>query len=60
MENEAWTTALGRELLRLESNGADYATICSLEQRLQVAFNAVKHVRKCFNKQTSVDHLPLD
>jgi len=60
MENEAWTTAIGRELLQLESEGADYAVICSLEHRLQAAFNAVKHVRKCFNQQPSVDHLPLD
>ena len=51
METQAWTTALGRELLRLESEGADYATICSLEHRLQAAFNTLKHVRKCYHKE---------
>ncbi len=58
--NEAWTTALGRELQQLTAAGADHATICSLESRLQIAFNCLKHVRKCYYKEVSRDHLPQD
>jgi len=58
--SEAWTTALGRELQQLTAEGADYATICSLEARLQIAFNCVKHVRKCYHKEAVSDHLPQD
>jgi len=50
MQTEAWTTALGRELQQLTAQGADDATILSLEHRLQIAFNSVKHVRKCYYK----------
>ena len=50
-ETQAWTTALGKELLQLEAEGADDLTIASLEHRLQAAFNSVKHVRRCYNKQ---------
>ena len=53
METEAWTTSLGRKLLQLESEGVDYATICSLEHQLQIAFNTLKHVRKCFHKEVN-------
>ena len=50
--NEAWTTALGRELQQLNAEGADYNTIYSLEHRLQAAFNTLKHIRRCYHKPT--------
>ena len=57
METEAWTTALGRQLLALENGGANYAAICLLEGDLKAAFNTLKHIRKCYQKE-SHDHIP--
>ena len=59
METEAWTTALGRQLLALESDGGDYSAICILEDELKKAFNTLKHIRRCHAKR-SHDHLPQD
>ena len=53
METEPWTTALGRQLLALENGQGDYAEICYLEDSLKYAFNALKHIRKCYNKETN-------
>ena len=57
--NEAWTTALGRELQQLNADGADYNVIYSLECRLQSAFNQLKHIRRCYHKPCHAD-LPQD
>ena len=57
--NEAWTTALGRELQQLTAEGADFNTIYSLEHRLQAAFNTLKHIRRCYHKPCH-DHLSQD
>ena len=59
METEAWTTALGRKLLALENGQGNYEAICVLEDNLKYAFNALKHIRKCYRKE-SHDHLPQD
>jgi len=58
--SQAWTTALGRELQELNAEGADINVIYSLESRLQSAFNTLKHIRKCYHKETHVPHLPQD
>ncbi len=54
--SEAWTTSLGRELQLLQSEGATDQQLFALEGRLQEAFDAVKHVRKCYNKPSSHLH----
>ena len=59
METEAWTTSLGRQLLALENEQGDYETICFLEDSLKYAFNALKHIRKCYQKE-SYDRLSQD
>ena len=56
METEAWTTSLGRQLLALENEKANYAAICTLEDDLKKAFNTLKHIRRCYVKR-SHDHL---
>ena len=56
METEAWTTSLGRQLLALENQKANYAAICILEDDLKSAFNTLKHIRRCYAKR-SHDHL---
>ena len=50
---EAWTTRLGKELLTLENNGASDHDIARLQEQLQAAFNQLRHLRKCYTKQTS-------
>ena len=59
MDNESFTTALGRELQQLNAEGADYNVIYGLEHRLQAAFNQLKHIRRCYNKPCH-SHLPQD
>ena len=54
--SEAWTTSLGRELQRLQAEGASDQELYALEHRLQTAFNCVKHVRKCYNKPATQIH----
>ena len=56
--NEAWTTSLGAELLRMQSEGATDQELATLEHRLQIAFGCVKHVRKCYNKPATQIHTP--
>ena len=56
MMTQAYTTSLGRELLRLQEEGASDQELYSLEHRLKVAFNTVKHVRKCYNKPATHIH----
>ena len=53
METEAWTTSLGRQLLALENDGADYATVCKIEDELKAAFNTLKHIRRCYIKEVA-------
>ena len=53
METEAWTTSLGRQLLALENDGANYAAICILEDDLKKAFNTLKHIRRCYVKEVA-------
>ena len=53
METEAWTTSLGRQLLALENQKANYAAICILEDDLKKAFNTLKHIRRCYVKEVA-------
>lgn len=53
METEAWTTSLGRQLLALENEKANYAAICILEDDLKCAFNTLKHIRRCYQKEAT-------
>ena len=51
--NESLTTRLGRELLALENSGASDHEIAKLQEQLQAAFNQLRHLRKCYTKQTT-------
>ncbi len=51
--NESLTTRLGRELLALENSGASDHEIAKLQEQLQTAFNQLRHLRKCYTKQTT-------
>ena len=53
MQTEAWTTFLGRQLLALENDGADYSTICKLDDELKSAFNTLKYIRRCYLKEAT-------
>lgn len=56
--NRAWTTSIGAELQRMQSEGATDQELYALEDRLRRAFNCVKHVRKCYNKPATQVHAP--
>lgn len=49
--NEAWTTALGRRLLALQRDNADYGEVCKLDDELKAAFSTLKHIRRCYFKE---------
>ena len=54
MEQEAWTIRLGRELQQLgdHSTDLDYAT---LDHELRSAIQQIKFIRKCYNKEVSLN-----
>ena len=51
IETEPLTTRLGRELLALQQEGADDASIARLSDELKAAFNCLRYLRKCYVKQ---------
>lgn len=53
--NEAWTTALGRELQQLNAEGVGWQQIATVEHQLQAAFNTLKHIRRCYHKPCHAD-----
>ena len=54
MEQEAWTIRLGRELQQLsgQSTDLDYAR---LDHELRSAIQQIKFIRKCYNKEVSLN-----
>jgi len=53
-ETEAWTVRLGRQLQALSGNSTDgdYAT---LDHELRAAIGQIKFIRKCYNKEVSLN-----
>lgn len=54
MEQEAWTIRLGRELQQLNSKSTDL-DYARLEDELRSAIQQVKFIRKCYNKEVSLN-----
>lgn len=54
IEQQAWTIRLGRELQNLgtDSTDSDYAR---LEHELGSAISQIKFIRKCYNKEVSIN-----
>ena len=51
MENEAWTTKLGRELQQMSQEGISDRELYALEHNLRQAIQQVRFVRSCYNKE---------
>ena len=54
MEQEAWTIRLGRELQQLNSQSTDL-DYARLDHELGSAIEQIKFIRKCYNKEVSLN-----
>ena len=54
MEHQAWTVRLGRELQGLDKNSTD-GDYARLEHELRAAIGQIKFIRKCYNKEVSLN-----
>lgn len=51
-DQESWTTYLGRAINRMQAEGAPEPQVTRFEGALIQAIQNVRHIRRCYNKES--------